>query len=418
MLFEIKNYYDSHLHWLGSAEILLNKNINTKCDAVELLRLSKEQTMNSNGWIYSYGWDDSDEKIKSMLSIEELDRLFPQVPLLLSHKSGHQSWVNTKALQILKINAGLENILFEKNHFKAYKFATQKKINELKQTLQLGARYFNSLGLTHIRDMTSDLRQFEAALALEVDRELSLAVETFFDIQSIEELSGVIQDLSWAQKQGSRLIRPLGVKFFLDGDISRQTAAFSVQKYDNNLFWSDPEIEQIFIESWKNKQQVSVHAIGDKAVEKVVDIARTISASGIGGRLNIEHAEVISNQTLLKMKALHVQCHFQPLHYFLDQEFLYKNYESQQVFAWGACEKNKIPFCFGSDSPVVVPDLKKQIEALNLVSRKSQKNKLSKPDLQYFSHPETNWVQGQTFFSKTSMNVEKVIFDGNVIFEK
>ena len=127
MFLEIKNYYDSHLHWLGSAEILITQKENILCDSEELLRLSKELPVNSNGWIYSYGWDDSVEKIKSMLSLQELDRLFPQVPLLLSHKSGHQSWVNTKALQTLKIDIGLDNRLFEKIILKLINLRLKKK---------------------------------------------------------------------------------------------------------------------------------------------------------------------------------------------------------------------------------------------------------------------------------------------------
>lgn len=472
-ILKISNYYDSHLHWLGTAELIGSqfKILPTGLSAIDLnLFLNDHRQLNSSGWLYFFGYDSQDPIHRELFyDLNSLDKIFSDFPVMISNKSGHSSILNSKGASLLQlsnsqykshlhINPNLNssfkpsfNPSFEpsfepsfnpsmnpnlnssfnqslspsfkphfkpsfnpsyefhhKDHFQNYKIVNKKTKAELAIELKKGADYFLSLGITHFRDMTSDLEQFNTAIDLIENQGIKQFVELNFDIQKLTSLSKCLSDLKYAKFNSIDQVKVKGIKFFLDGDISSQTAAISSDNYKCDFFdWEDSEIEEIISKTWSQQLEVSVHAIGNLAVEKILKISRKISSKGLSGRLNIEHAEVLTENLFKLMKPLHVRLHFQPQHWPMDKNFLQKYLKQDLYFALHAAEKNHIPFSIGSDSPVVKPSVFETIDCIHSILGKRQlKNKIT----DYLSYPDKTSVQAETIINLKTRQIEEVNF--------
>ncbi|MCB0697934.1 MAG: amidohydrolase family protein, partial [Chitinophagaceae bacterium] len=99
-------FIDAHCHFSGYA---LQQ---YKCDLVgtnsfeEVLEhLQDYEKENKLSWIYARGWDQNDWEIKQFPDNTELDRLFPDKPVILKRIDGHAVLCNSKALQLAGINS-------------------------------------------------------------------------------------------------------------------------------------------------------------------------------------------------------------------------------------------------------------------------------------------------------------------------
>jgi predicted amidohydrolase YtcJ len=97
-----------------------------------------------------------------------------------------------------------------------------------------------------------------------------------------------------------------------------------------------------------------------------VKCARKVYAKGIQGKLHLEHVEILRTDTIHLMKPLHVHCHLQPCHWESDKKWLKEKLPDlwRFSFPWSALEKNKIPFSFGSDSPIEKSDFLQNLKSI------------------------------------------------------
>ena len=73
----------------------------SKLEALEKL-VEFEKNRNS-AFITGRGWDQNDWEVKEFPTKEDLDALFPEVPVALRRVDGHALWVNSKALEMAGI---------------------------------------------------------------------------------------------------------------------------------------------------------------------------------------------------------------------------------------------------------------------------------------------------------------------------
>ncbi len=118
--------------------------------------------------------------------------------------------------------------------------------------------------------------------------------------------------------------------------------------------------------------QISVHAVGDLAVSRVLDgyeYARKHNGKR-DARHRIEHIEVISEADIDRMKALDVVASMQPRHaafagFFeapLPNTVLYDD-EYARAYAWQTLRDRGIPLAFSTDWPVVPVDVMTNIQS-------------------------------------------------------
>jgi predicted amidohydrolase YtcJ len=107
-----------------------------------------------------------------------------------------------------------------------------------------------------------------------------------------------------------------GIKLFTDGALGMTTAALH-QKYrtadhQGMLLYSDDELEAL-IARWSGEKPMAIHAIGDAAIDQLVAAAER-AARLVPSRqtIRIEHAQLISEATARRAKALGLHLSMQP----------------------------------------------------------------------------------------------------------
>jgi len=110
------------------------------------------------------------------------------------------------------------------------------------------------------------------------------------------------------------------VKYFADGAFSTRTAWLSEEYADEpgNLGsprYTTQEFETIVMEAAKEKQQITFHAIGDRAVTEVlnaVEKAQAVYPWTKTLRLRLEHIQIINPNDIQRMKKLGIVACVQP----------------------------------------------------------------------------------------------------------
>jgi predicted amidohydrolase YtcJ len=152
-----------------------------------------------------------------------------------------------------------------------------------------------------------------------------------------------------------------GVKLILDGTPIERFAAVRQQYADKpdqfgTINFTKKQIKEYIQFCLKNKQQISVHAVGDSAIATLIQSLRSVQPDAFwkNKRVRLEHAELaISNaadlKTLQQMGIVIVQ---NPMHLGLPQVMAARwNNRSPYLQAMRSLIDNNIPLAFGSDGP-------------------------------------------------------------------
>jgi len=432
------NAYDSHTHFWASGQVAEGLKLHDlkSAEAVSELRILP-QHFRSN-WLVGFGWNQNQWPQKTFPDKKILDKVFPDTPVFFSRVDGHASWINSCGLyELVKLgfnfnqdisggvicrdNSGEPSgILLDQAHIAALMLLPDFSKEQHQLFFNTSQKIFNKAGFTHIRDMSMHEGAWSILRQMEDQKQLTVAIESLVTAESLDDLSNVLTSIKKLRADGSQQMRVAGVKIFIDGSLGSRTAfvsdAYMGSKEKGLLIWKPEDIKAVLRSAWPLGYQVAIHCIGDAAVMTAVQAAREVSAEGILGRLNLEHVQLVSPETVQMMKPLHVTCHLQPCHWLSDSSFLKESLSPKlynYLFQWELLRKNKIPFFFGSDSPIERPSLADNIKAL------SDSAKAGIPALKsdwkiYHQHPDAGWVSSHTEIEAGA--VRQVYFRGEPLF--
>ncbi|HPI40397.1 MAG TPA: amidohydrolase family protein [Pseudobdellovibrionaceae bacterium] len=390
----IENLFDSHVHFRMTGEIQSRLDLSKLKSSEELKTLHISPSHFLGDWIVGFGWDEYlwPEKDQN-LNKTFLDKIFPHQPVLFSRKDGHRAWVNSLALtlnpEIESLDSCLKDskgesvgILLENAHYALLRNLPRPSKNQIEEHLLRAQSLFHQAGFTHVRDLSTSMEQEMILRELNQNNKLKLFIKSNLVCDRFSELDSTLEKAQVLKSEESNRIQFEGLKLFYDGSLGSETALLSKSyplssstmqnwdKVDKNFgqrLWEPKELENAIEKIWKRGLDVSIHVIGDQAVDEVVDCARRVSANGIVGRLNLEHVQILRPETLQKMKNLHVRCHLQPCHFLSDRVWLKEKLGDlfSYAFPWEALRRAKIPFYFGSDSPIEPTSVFNNLRALN-----------------------------------------------------
>lgn len=287
-------------------------------------------TLGPDEWITGRGWGPSDFP-GNRAHRRYLDEIFPNRPVLLTDRDGHQSLANGRALALAKVTRGTRDPVNGR--------IGRDANGEPSGLLQESA---SSLVRRLIPPLTPE--QVYLALLAEMDKAAS------FGLTSLQVASGVggsgleYQAYQRALREGALKVRVrLGVPFtrevtdaqlaefvalrdrhrdgllaygiakgMLDGTVDAHTAAMLdpyAGRADTGLpMWTQPDLNRVVAAYDKAGLQVELHAIGDRAIRMALDAyaeaARVNRTSG--RRHRVEHVEVPALADLPRFKALGV----------------------------------------------------------------------------------------------------------------
>ncbi|MBS3790325.1 MAG: amidohydrolase family protein, partial [Candidatus Thermoplasmatota archaeon] len=290
--------YDHHSHVSGRAAYLdcvdLSE-VEEKEKALSLMRenCSKEKLNVVKGWNDSY----------YSFDIEEVEKM---PPVFIWNVSGHGLTFNEKAEKRFKEKFEKPRMVkkmkdpewVEKNLMKVSKI--MMKIEGITgKKIQNTYDFLLERGIYRTDDM---LLPSEETLEIVKDLEYQERTKFWADVETFYELS----------EETRKEIE--GVKLFADGALGPKTAAMNGRYLDGNdgvLIYERDELKDTF--EIIEKDKVSIHAIGDRAIDMVVGTLAEMEKEGLElPETRIEHAQFISEETAKEAKSLDIKLSMQP----------------------------------------------------------------------------------------------------------
>lgn len=380
-----------HIHGMGASLVELNlmkaKNWDEICAMVaEAVGRSKP-----GDWIVGRGWHQ--EKwdrmpVNNHLGYpyhESLDRVSPNNPVLLTHASGHSSYVNGLALRISGINDATTNpsggdIVKDKTgrivgvleetaqsivwkQFTAWdeKRPESDRKAEWRKSISLAEQECLRQGVTSFVDAGSSFRQvaWMKELALEGGLSVRHWVMVRSGLEDVRRNAGVFS----LKDSGNAYLKLRALKVSLDGALGSYGAWLLKPYSDRGGFtgqntFSIPELKEMAAFAWQRGLQLCVHAIGDRANRETIDIfAEQIRKDPKRDhRWRIEHAQHVDPADIPRFREFGIIASMQGIHCTSDGPFVPKRLGPERsetgAYMWRSFIDAGVLVNNGTDVPV------------------------------------------------------------------
>jgi len=324
---------DSHCHflWMGVAMKSMVLLDDTKSIPEALEKVKKRVAEAKPGeWIIGRGWDESKWEENRYLTKEDLDPIAPDNPVILSRVCGHLVSVNQVAMELAGVTRDTQDTegghvdkdengentgILRDCRYLIESAIPPTSLETMVEGLKIASDYALSLGCTGIHDAGLTNRDIEAYQ--QAEEEGRLKVRSYIMVRGDAEEAAI--KLGIKTGLGDDMVQLGPVKLLMDGSLGARTAAlfepYEDEPSTSGLLLLKPEVltEKITRAHMANLQ-VATHAIGDLAVEKVLDsIQEALKRKPRKNhRHRIEHCELTSAQQIERIKQLGVIPDMQP----------------------------------------------------------------------------------------------------------
>ncbi len=323
----LPGFIDTHVHVIPSGIFMNGADLSKAEDLTDVLITIEEhaKTVKPKGWILAAFFQDKLIKEKRFPTSKELDGISKTQPVLVCHNDLHPLAMNSKALEILKVDPSIEGVRTDDN-------GEMTGIIEDPACMDMLAEILGKLGIANILD--GIIRVDEYAV--------SHGVTTVFgkDVLDVLFLTDLARDILKAEfipmwysdgckdidsiqkivKNRSKRIRKACVCAFADGAFDGHSAAMAEPYTDRpdtcGIFnYTDDEMYDFTMAAHKEGLQVSFHAIGDAAIDQVLRVYERVldDCPREDHRLRIEHFEEPTKEAIEKAARLNVALGMQPL---------------------------------------------------------------------------------------------------------
>lgn len=329
-------FVDTHVHLVTGGMELLECNLNPAETVEELKAIITgcAATGSRDEWVRGGGF--ALPLFKSGLPDRALlDLLVPDRPAFFSSADAHTGWANSRALEIAGITSTTEdppNGRIERassgvatgtlretaqelvtRHFPAYR--DEDYLAGLQQGLALASEF----GITSVQEANADESILRAYAQADSSGRLSVRALINLRVNPREGPQQVSRLAALRDAYGRGLVRPVGVKIFLDGVIEGQTAALLEPYVDRPGYLGELNVPQAQLDALVHALdsagfKVHVHAIGDRAIRTALDAfaAQQAQDSGAGPRHVIVHIQLFDLADIGRFAELGVVASFQP----------------------------------------------------------------------------------------------------------
>jgi predicted amidohydrolase YtcJ len=200
---------------------------------------------------------------------------------------------------------------------------------------------------------------------LEVICKLAPALPVDIDLLVVASDPGELAEAAEQIRRSQGRLRFLGWKSFSDGSFGGHTASlhepFADRHETTGTDLLDPEHAMTMARaSMMLGGSVAIHAIGDRANDKVLDLFEELVDMGADPeRLRVEHASLLSEHAIERMARLGVTASVQPAFLASETSWLGKRLGEDRmgrVYPFRSLLEAGVRVIGGSDSPVELPD--------------------------------------------------------------
>jgi predicted amidohydrolase YtcJ len=366
----LPSFADTHLHYSSYAFFSGNLDVRQATSIDQIIELVEQYIMTHRPKIV-LGFGVSAHNVKEKRLIEKIDlqRAFPQMPVMLIKYDGHASINNTAMLNLLPdsirslrgYHSGTGQ-LNQEAFFAATDFVTKKvsTMTLIKNTLGSFDRLAQKgIGMIHTAEGVGFPNDLDVDLVRFIARGLSnpFAVRLFFQTMDVGKVV-------------KRKLPRIGGCFAtaLDGCFGSIDAALR-EPYANNdqnkgvLFYTQEEVNAFTIKSNRANLQIEMHAIGDAAFDQAVTAleAALKDYPREDHRHSIIHACLPTDEGLAKAARLGIGIAAQPafIHWQLEPLEYLEKILGPRAYSLNPLKKIMdmgITLSGGSDAPCTLPD--------------------------------------------------------------
>lgn len=301
-------FIDAHSHFAGYATGLQRADLRYARSFDEVLTImQKHAETHKTEWLVGRGWDQNNWPVKEFPTHDKLTELFPESPVVLIRVDGHAVFVNKEAMirlgvndstifpdgEAIKIDGKLTGIFLEHSADRFKEAIPPLNRSEMLSALKEAQDNCTRAGLTSVSDAGLDK---ETILLID-----SLHQAGQLNIRIYAMLNPTDENMEYFVNKGvfkTDKLTVRSIKLYADGALGSRGARLIEPYNDANehfgIWVHDEATMYRFCEiAHEAGYQMIIHAIGDDANRKVLDVYSKYLEVPNDRRWRIEHAQVV-----------------------------------------------------------------------------------------------------------------------------
>ena len=377
----LPGFVDSHLHVMDMILVRQGADLHgasSPDDALQRVQAAAARVPD-DGWVLGFGWDQYLWPNAALPDKTPLDVIWPRQPVLLHRVDGHSAWLNSAALQRLGVapdspdppggaigrdplSGELTGILYDAALFQALEKVPLPDEAALPELIRQTLEDCRRAGLTGVHDAMWEANTFQRSIrAYQILRqrcELPVRVLAMLPAGCLDHAIQLGLRSGW----GDGWLRLGGIKLFADGSLCSQTALvhepyLGRPGYHGLAVTAGPELLDVVRRAACAGIGAHVHAIGDRAIENVLDAFEELLPyrAGLALPSRIEHGTLLKEAARRRAASLGCVVACQPLHITDDMGVSESHWgveRSRDAHPLRANLDAGVTMAFGSDCPV------------------------------------------------------------------
>jgi len=368
--FVVPGFIDSHIHMLQGGSNLASVQLRDAATPEVFINRIREYAakLKPGEWILGGDWDG--KGWETLPHRKWIDSVTPDNPVFVSRLDGHMALANSAAMKIAGADQRVKDVaggsierdengeptgIFKDNAMDLISLKIpEQSAEEVDRALVSAMKYLASNGVTsaHVVDAAA------YADGIARVRARGEQITRVYYLQTISRWKD-LKDQIDREGRGDVWVSTGGVKGFVDGSLGSHTAAF-IEPYtdlptDTGLFVNSGEdLYRWISESDKAGLQVVIHAIGDEAINTLLNIYERVAAENgeRDRRFRIEHSQHIAPPDIPRYGKLKVIASMQPYHAIDDGRWAEEYIGPERIkttYAFRSLLDSGATIAFGSD---------------------------------------------------------------------
>ena len=381
---------DAHLHLYAYCQNLTFVDLSKVHNINEMISLMKEKIKNvkKGDWVKGVNFDQSKWKENRFPTLEEMDSISKDNPIIIKRCCLHAVVANSKALEMASIGKnyqagsggiveldkdGMPNGILREQSTKVFDDILPdplKNIEVQKRIMQDVLNDMSSKGITTIHTYAAKIWQYNEDINIykNFEKEGKLPLRVTVCIDELFE-----PEILTKEKLNNpyRKVQLGAYKIFSDGSMGSRSAALKKPYSDDPqnsgfMLFTQEELNNKILTGYEHGLQPAIHAIGDRALDMTLSaIEYTLKTTKEKGMTDEEqkkrlpfriiHVQMIDDDLLERMKKLPLVLDIQPIFLCTDLHWIEDRIGKERLkgsFALKTMEKAGLIQTGGSDCPV------------------------------------------------------------------
>jgi len=282
-------------------------------------------------WILGGRWDEEKFSERRYPTRWDLDAVVSDKPVFLNRVCGHLSVANSRALQLAsvtkhtRVKGGVVDLDEHKGEPNGilrgnatglvWRLVPNPSSKTYEEACFLACQKAVESGLTEVHWLVSSAEEVRVLQKMLSEEKLPLRIYLGLPVEMLDEMVS----LGLFTGFGNDMLKIGFVKILADGSLGTRTAALKKRYSDDPktrgiMLYAQKKLQELILKAHSNGLQIGVHAIGDRAIENVIQaIEKALEkAPRKDHRHRIEHCSILSNELIARIKKLGLIASVQP----------------------------------------------------------------------------------------------------------